>query len=120
MKLLLKRLLSYLPSRLPVGMSEFDTWSSAIIALTGPIADNDSLRFALASQIMHQGAAKGSIPKSFFVNSLRKAAANQVASQVFQDIKIKQQDAQKAALEAAQPTAEVTATQEAVVESVKA
>ena len=112
MNLILKRLLSYLPSKLPVGVSEFQTWSDSVIELSGEFADRDSMKFALASQVIHLGPQKSSVPKNFFVRSMRKAAANQVASQVFQDIKLKQQlAAEKAALAAKQ--AEDTANKEA-------
>jgi len=111
MKLLLKRLMSYFPSPLPVGMSQFNTWSDSIIELSGPYADADSMKFAVASMIMHLGAQRSSVPKNFFVKSLRKTAANQIAGQVFQDIKQRQAEAQKAAEEAAklQQPAEDTA-----------
>lgn len=116
-KNLLKLVLSYFPSRLPVGMTEFKMWSDEIIALTGPLADPDSMRFAISSQIMHLAPQRCSVPKRYFVASLRKAAANQVASQVFQDIKIRQaeeqekqrQEAEKARLNSAEtvtPSAE--------------
>jgi hypothetical protein len=78
-------------------MSQFDIWSADIIALSGKYADDDSMRFAIASMIMHLGPQRSSVPKNYFVRSLRKGAANQVASQVFQDIKNKQQAAQDAA-----------------------
>ena len=91
-------------------MAEFDVWSARIISLSGKFADSDSMRFALSSQIMHLGPQKSSVPDQYFIRSMRKAAANQVASQVFQDIKIKQQEAMKAAqTEAAKPI-EATAT----------
>jgi hypothetical protein len=100
MRLFLLRLLSLFPSKLPIGMTEFEKWSSEVIELTGPIADTDSLKFALCSMILHKGpdrngVSPGSMPKNFFVQGLRKSAANQVASQVFQDIKIKQQEEAK-------------------------
>ena len=105
MKLLLKRLLSLFPTKLPVGMSQFETWSDSIIELSGEFADRDSMKFAIASQVMHLGPQRSSVPKNFFVSSLRKAAANQVASQIFQDIKLKQQKMLEE-----QKQAEVTAT----------
>jgi hypothetical protein len=108
MKLLLKRVLSRLPSPLPVGMSEFQQWSDDIIELSGKFADVDSMKFALASQIMHLGAQQAYVPKNYFVKSMRKAAANQVASQAFQDVKNKQLEAAKAAEEAAKQPVEVT------------
>lgn len=112
MKLLLKRILSYLPSKLPTGLSEFEAWVKSIMELTGQIADETSMKFALASILIHADAKHGSLPKKYFVNRLVKSAANQVASQVFQDIKTQQVAAQ---VEAAKSSAEVTAqTPEAV------
>lgn len=91
MKLAIKRLLSYCPTPLPVGLTEFNTWADSIIELGGQYADQDSLRFAIASMVIHLPAGTGGISKNHFVKGLRKSAANQVASQVFQDIKAKQQ-----------------------------
>lgn len=95
--------LSYVPRHLPVGMSEFEAWSNRIILQSGQFADPDSMKFALASQIMHLAPQRSLVPDQYFIRSMRKAAANQVASQVFQDIKNKQIEAQK--------QAEVTAKQ---------
>jgi len=103
-KLLLKKLLSLLPSKLPVGKTEFDEWTDSIIELSGKYADKDSMQFVIATQVMNLGPQRSSVPKNFFVRTLRKAAANQVAGQVFYDIKTKQQEAAKAA------QAEATAT----------
>lgn len=102
---ILNRLLSYLPTKLPVGVTEFHIWSDAIIALSGKYADEDSLRFALATMIMHADAKHGALPKAYFVSRLRKVAANQVAGQIFQNIKEKQAEA------AAKKQAEDTASQ---------
>ncbi len=110
MRLLIKQLLSYLPTRLPTGMTEFQKWSQDIIDLTGSLADDDSMRFAISSQIMHMGAQKDCVPKRYFVASLRKAAANQVASQVFQDVKLRQQQKAQEAAAALATTALETAT----------
>lgn len=117
---LIKRLLSLFPSKLPVGRTAFSKWVDDIVELSGPLADRDSMEFVLSSAIQHASSNRGYVPKNYFVNTLIKAAANQVAAQVFQDIKIKQQKAvedQKAAELAKQ--AEVTAIPEAVTESVK-
>lgn len=104
MKKLLKILISYFPTRLPVGMTEFKKWSADIIEIVGPIADEDSLRFAIASQVLHSPAKTDKVPKQAFVAALRKAAANQIASAVFQDIKLRQQAAAEAAQKALQET----------------
>lgn len=108
MRQLLKKLLSYLPSKLPIGMQEFNEFSSEVIQLSGKFADEDSMKFAIASQMMHLGPQTSSISKQFFIRSLRKAAANQVASQVFQDIKIKQQQMQEEAKKLAEQNKEDT------------
>lgn len=110
MQLLIKQLLSYLPTRLPNGLTEFNNWAKDIMELTGPLADEDSIKFALASQIMHMGAQSDRVPKRYFVASLRKAAANQVASQVFQDVKLRQQEKAQGAAAALATAALETAT----------
>lgn len=125
LSLLIKRLLSFLPTPLPVGLAQFNTWSDSILELSGNYADADSMKFALASMVIHAGPPKNSknqtqpgfLPKNHFVQGLRKSAANQVASQIFQDIKAKLEAAQKAATE--KQKAEVTATSEALTLSGK-
>jgi hypothetical protein len=101
MKLVFLRILSYFPRQLPVGMTAFNTWSSRIITLCGPLADETSMRFALASQIMHLPPQSSKRADQYFIRSMLKSAANQVASQVFQDIKTKQQEQQQAQIVAA-------------------
>lgn len=88
------------PKPLPVGLTEFHAWAERITELAGKFADEDSMKYALANQVIHLAYDKSEVPDRYFVNCLRKAAANQVASQVFYDIKIKQQEAAKAAAEA--------------------
>lgn len=97
MKLLAKQLLSLAPSKLPVGMSEMKKFQDDIIELAGPLADYDSMCFVISSTIMHLGPQKSHVPKNFFVRTLIKAAANQISSQTFQDIKKRQDEAMKAA-----------------------
>lgn len=89
----LKRILSYLPTKLPVGLAAFHKFANDIIELSGPYADEDSMKFAIASQIIHLDSNRGSVTKNRIVKAMRKSAANQIASQVFQDIKTKQQAA---------------------------
>lgn len=93
MKLLVKRLLSYFPTKLPVGLPQFNTWADSIIELSGQYADKDSMVFALTTMIIHADAKYGSLPKNYFVVRLRKSAANQVASYAFNDIKTRQAEA---------------------------
>ena len=102
MRLILIRTLSYVPTRLPVGLAEFNAWADSIIGLLGPGFDNvpkDDLYFVLATIVMHLPSGKDSVPKAYFVRSIRKGAANQVAGQIFQEVKKRQaeQEAKKQA-----------------------
>lgn len=90
-QLLVKRLLSYFPTKLPVGLPQFDKWTSEIIDLSGQFADENSMRFVLASELLHSDAKKGSVPKNYFVSRCRKLAANQTAGYILQEIKAKQE-----------------------------
>jgi hypothetical protein len=80
---------AYFPSPVPQGISEFQTWSDSIISLYG-FPNNDSVRFALATMIMHSGPQAAYVSKHYFALMIKAGAAKQVASQVFQDIKTKQ------------------------------
>jgi hypothetical protein len=100
------RLLARIPSALPLGMAEFDKWVDEIIALLPKGLENvpkDDIKFVIASAVQRLGQAERWVSKHYFVCLLHKAAASQLAGQIFTDIK----DKQKAALAAQQ--AEVTA-----------
>lgn len=98
-----------IPRPLPIGLTEFHVWADRLIEIVGPLADSDSMKYVMASQIIHMPHDQDEVPDRHFRAALRKAAANQVASQVFQDIKLKQQEAAKAAAEATATTSEETA-----------
>lgn len=87
---LLKQLMSYIPTPLPVGIAEYNDYVKDIRLLSGKGTANvpdDDFRFVVASMILHLGPQRATIPKNHFVRSLHKAAANQVVSHVIQDIK---------------------------------
>lgn len=109
LKQTLKQAASLLPTRLPVGVTEFEAWANSIIELVGPLADDDSIKFTLASMIMHLGPQRSSVPKNYFVRSLRKTAANQIAHSVLTAIKQKHDEAAKAAKQA-EDTAKLNAS----------
>lgn len=90
----LKRVLSLFPSKLPVSMPKYEAFVNDIIELAGQYADRDSMTWAISNMVIHLPAGTASVPKNHFVRNLRKAAANQIASQVFMDIKTKQEAAQ--------------------------
>lgn len=83
---------AYFPSPLPQGVAAFETWAADIIDLYG-FPDNDSLRFALAATVVHLREGRAYVPKRYFGLILMKGAATQVAGQVMQDLKAKQQKA---------------------------
>lgn len=78
MKRFLRRLLAYLPSRLPMGMTEFDQWSDDILDLYD-MPNNDSTKFAISTAIMHLGATDAYKSKEYFGRLLIKGAATQIA-----------------------------------------
>jgi hypothetical protein len=94
--------------KLPTGMKEFDAFAKRIIKKAGKFADEDSMVYAIAMELIHSDP-KTQFSDEFFVTRLRKVAANQVASQIALDIKSRQMEAQKKAQE--QQKAEATATQ---------
>jgi len=102
MSLFLKRLLSYLPTQLPTGVTAFDKWVDEIIELTGQLADRDSMKFVICSFVIHLDPDQHRVPKNFFVKRIRVGAAKQIGAYCFGDIKAKKDQ------EKAQPQPEVT------------
>lgn len=99
---LLHWLHSFFPTQLPIGAEEHDKWASSIVALAGKgVPDNSSTRFALAVMIMHLGGQTSHKPKRFFVKSLLKASANEVAHATAQKYKLEQEEAKKREADAA-------------------
>ncbi len=94
-KRILRYVSSYLPTRLPTGMEEFQGWSDSIISLSD-VPDNDSTRFAVAVMILHLGSTEDRKAKRFFVKAMNKGAANEIANAVAQGLKNKQLAAVKA------------------------
>lgn len=107
MKLLVKRIMSHFPTKLPVGMTEFHQFADEVIELAGSFADEDSMKWAISSQITHLPHTTASKPKAYFVRCLRKAAANQISAAVFIDIKDRQKQAQQDLQQQAEATAQL-------------
>lgn len=87
MKRILRLVLSALPSTLPAKDDEFDVWADDILDMCGLPLDNDSLKQALATQVMHLPATLFLKPKLYFVLSIKKAIANQVAYNKIDEIR---------------------------------
>lgn len=109
LKLLWTKAQAFFPSAVPIGRTAFDVWADSIIQPWG-FPDNESLRFALASMVMHLGPTDAFKPRWYFVKTLRTAMAKQVASTVFVEIKEKQQAAEAKAARDKITQAEATAT----------
>ncbi len=85
-----KRLLSLLPTKLPVGRTALEKFTDEIIELAGDYAKNlsrDSQLFTISSIVINLGPQRSSVPKNYFVRTLRAAAAKQVAGTLFTEIK---------------------------------
>jgi len=72
---------------LPLGRKEFEEWSERIIAGAMIEADKESQKFALANLILHLGPTESHKEDAFFIHSLRKFAANQVADAMRTEIR---------------------------------
>lgn len=84
------------PRPLPMGRKEFEEWSDRIIAGTllaggqeDPQAFIDMQKGVLASMILHLGPTESHKPDAFFIHSLRKSAANEIAHSVFKEYQVK-------------------------------
>lgn len=105
-----QRLRNWFPSPLPIGMTAFLEWSSSIIDAYG-FPDNDSIRFALATQIMHAESTAANKPKRYFALLTHKAMSNQIAHAKLmalkeeQEAKMKEEQAKAAQAKQAEATA---------------
>lgn len=90
---------------LPVGMTEFNEFADRIISLAGKFADEDSMKWVLASSILHADAKKSRFSDQYFIDVLNRAAANQVASGVMQEIKERKAKQEAEAKQQAEATA---------------
>lgn len=91
---------------LPLGKAAFFEWADRIIAgALIPHAEGceeklrESQIFALANMILHLGPNESSKPDGHFIHGLRTSANKQVAFDILSEIKEKQEQRKKAALE---------------------
>lgn len=94
------KILGFFPSNLPHGMTEFDKWSNDLI-FTYDLPNNDSIKFALATMILHLEPTECDKPKRYFGRAVQKGMAAQVAHGVMQTLKDKQKAEEEAAKAAA-------------------
>lgn len=87
---------------LPIGKTQFIEWTDRIISGAHIEASVESLRFSLAAMLMHLGPTEAFKEDAFFILSLRKAAVNQTAHSMMQELK-EAQEKKQAAESAAKP-----------------
>lgn len=75
--------------QLPIGRKEFDEFAKILIERAG-LPDNDSMRWTVAVMIMHLDPSVSEVETKTFISKLKKAAANEVANAVIQELKAKQ------------------------------
>ncbi len=105
----LKKIANFIPSKLPVGSTEFDIWSQDIIDTYSPAGDAKSVKFVLSGLVMRLEQTQARKAKRFFALCLHRAAAGQVAAYKMDEIKQEQKAAYDAAA-AAQASAQASAT----------
>lgn len=114
MKKLLHKLVHFFPSRLPIGLTEFNTWADDIIDTYGA-PKNDTSKWALATAIMHLDASNAYKPKRYFGKVMIKGMCNQIVYAFMADVKAKQQadlEAANAAAAEASKSAEVPSAEQ--------
>jgi len=82
----LKHLLSFYPTALPVGMSDFKPWGDSILNLSR-CPNNETTQGALAVMVLHLGPTECNKPKRYFIKAMNMGAAKEIAHAVFQQIK---------------------------------
>jgi hypothetical protein len=88
----------------PLGVAEFHIWSDRIISgACIPGATAESIKFALADQLLHLGPTVDFESDLYFIKCLRKFAINQVADSMRREIR----DTAKARLDAEKTKLEI-------------
>ena len=77
---------------LPMNLPQFNEWSERIIKQANlPTSNLETQRFALAAMIAQTNPTEFFRPDEYYVNCLRKAASDQLAVQIMEDIKLERQ-----------------------------
>lgn len=85
------------PRALPMGRTEFEVWADRIISGALVSATRESQVYTLANLILHLGPTESHKPDAFFIHSLRKLAANEVADAVRRECYAAKLEREKAA-----------------------
>lgn len=101
MMFLKRKSLELIPMPLPMTLPEFNEWSDRIIKQASlPTKNMDTQRFALASMILQTPPHEFMRPDAYYVYLLKKAASDQCAMQVIDDLKAAKQKQSQPASEA--------------------
>lgn len=84
----IRRALCRVKKRLPIGVTQFDKMCDNFFA-TYDIPDNDSMRRALATMIMHLPPDRCRASQHYFATALYKAMSNEIAYNFIQSLKEK-------------------------------
>jgi hypothetical protein len=76
---------SFIPEKLPQGMTEFNRWVDEISHLSG-LPLNDKLRKVISQLIISLPPQVAYVKKRYIVTTIQKAAANQVAFEMLRTI----------------------------------
>lgn len=82
---------SFIPEKLPQGMTEFNRWVDEISYLSG-LPLNDKLRKVISQLIISLPPQMAYVKKRHIVQTIQKAAANQVAFETLSLINEQQQE----------------------------
>lgn len=82
---------SFVPEKLPQGMTEFNRWVDEISYLSG-LPLNDKLRKVISQLIISLPPQMAYVKKRYIVTTIQKAAANQVAFETLSLINEQQQE----------------------------
>lgn len=102
---ILNLILSYIPTRLPTGVTAYEAWLNNIVSLIDFQVDEQSLKWVISQEIMRLPPTGDCKSKRYFVKVLRKYAANQIAANKVMEIKQAQEERVKAAQQQAGDTA---------------
>lgn len=109
---LLRFVLGFFPSKVPVGVAEFEAWVDSFPETYSlPPVDRESLKFILSSTVMHSGPTSAYKSKFHFYLIIMAAAAKQVAGHVFHETKVKREQRIKDEAAAAVATAVISGQQ---------
>jgi hypothetical protein len=84
LKILLKKLKGLLPSKLPIGATELDKFTTDIFETYG-IPNLPTYKQAVCKMILHLGPQENRKSKSWFARSIAKAQANETAYAILEE-----------------------------------